>query len=182
MLRPITLSCLLLQAAVARACRLTRRGCSGAGLARVPQGVWAVFVLLISLLTAGQSRAATQAPMCDQDGASVVAPYEVPLADGGTLDELPCDSALYFEWLGMALSELTPAADKAAEGSGRGDPSPPMPWAKALPLGRLGVCPLPPVLARGWSPISPAGVPCGGFAPGVYRPPLASPRPASSVV
>lgn len=177
MLRQVSLSPLLLRGVLARAYGVSASGLSGRLPVRGARGLLAFALLLVALLVAGTAGAAAPAPMCDQDGASVVAPTEVPMADGGVLEELPCDSVLHFEWLGAALADLLPTADKAIDGSGRGDRAPLGLWvkavsARALPPARRQA--LPP--QSSWVSPAAAGAPRSGFASGVYRPPL---RPAS---
>lgn len=124
---------------------------------------WPVWCVLIALAVLGASPAHAEAPMCDRAGASVDALPEVPMADGGTLQELPCGPAV-----DEMLARLAEAVEPRHHGKLELDTHPPRGvWVATaiVPLAPAGE-PLAWVGARGLGPLR-------GHPRAVYRPPLA---------
>jgi hypothetical protein len=57
------------------------------------------FLFAVCLFSPSSARA--QAPLCDPTASSVDAPAEVQRANDERLEELPCDSPIYWKWLGI---------------------------------------------------------------------------------
>lgn len=138
-----------------------------AGFERRGRALAAALCVFGAMLGASPA-AAAEAPMCDTDATSIAAEAEIPDADGGSLEELPCDVQVYLAWVGLPLAERSVRGPGALPNGEQQAAKPPYKF--------LGLAAAAPPLAPELRVPAPGTAPnalrqSAGFGLGVFRPP-----------